>query len=106
MEAPTSSAVSATTMIAAKRAVMVDHLLRAINDVAYTNPDDREQLSPVYPTRSGHRPRAKSRSADRPARESPLTCANCRLTYLPFAVPAASGPHKDRLCDGCQQSLG
>ena len=40
MEAPTTSAASAITMIATKRAVMIDNLARAISDLADTSPKD------------------------------------------------------------------
>ena len=105
MEAPTTSAVSGIRMIAAKRAVMIDNLARAINDLADTPLGDPDNLS-LAPSPHPEQRRTKSLSADRLTHQSaPITCSTCRLTYLPTAVPAASRPGEDWVCDGCQQSL-
>lgn len=94
-------------MIAPKRAVMIDNLGWAINDLADTFPEERDDPSLAHPTHPRQRTRNKSLSADRAAPESaPITCSVCRLTYLPTAVPPASHPAKEWVCDGCQQSLG
>ena len=107
MEAPATSAGSAPTMIATKRAVMIDNLARTIHDVADASPEDLAHPSLAPRSQAGQRTRPKSLSADRPVHESvPITCSACRMTYLPTAVPAASDPPEDWVCDGCQQSMG
>ena len=94
-------------MIATKRAVMIDNLARTIHDVADSSPEDLAHPSLAPRSRPGQRTRPKSLSADRPVHESvPITCPTCRMTYLPTAVPAASDPPEDWVCDGCQQSMG
>lgn len=94
-------------MIAAKRAVMIDNLAQAINDLADPSPEDPRHPSLAPRVHPEQRTRTNSLSADRPTHESaPITCSTCRLTYLPSAIPAASRHPEDWLCDGCQQSLG
>lgn len=105
MEAPTTSAVSGIRIIAPKRAVTIDNLARAINDLADTPLGDPDNLS-LAPSPHPEQRRTKALSADRLTHGSaPITCSTCRLTYLPAAVPAASRPGEDWVCDGCQQSL-
>jgi hypothetical protein len=107
MEAPTTSAASAITMIAPKRAVMIDNLARAISDLADTSPKDLAHPSLGPRAHPEQKTRTKFLSANRPAHESvPVTCSTCGMTYLPTAVPAASDPPEDWVCDGCHQSLG
>jgi hypothetical protein len=93
-------------MIAPKRAVMIHNLARAINDSADISPEDQVHPSLASHSQPGQKTRTRSLSADHPAHESaPITCSTCRMTYLPSAVPAASAPPEDWVCDGCQQSL-
>jgi hypothetical protein len=100
MEAPTTSSVEAVTMIAPKRAIMIDKLARAVNATPELSPED--QIHPAFGSRGPN-----SRAADRRARVSALTtCSTCRMTYLPSAVPQASLASRDPVCDGCEQSLG
>lgn len=107
MEAPTTSATLAITMIAPKRAVMIDNLAWAVSDVSGTSPEDPDDPSLAHPARPRQRTRTRSLSADRGAPESaPITCSACRLTYLPTAVPSASRRPTGWVCDGCQQNLG
>ncbi len=101
MEAPTTSAASAVTMIAPKRAVMIDHLSRAIlNDQSSldltAHPSESARARPVAKRRT------KLPSQDRAVRESgPLTCSTCQITYLPSAVPTLTVAPEDWDCDRC-----
>ena len=107
MEAPTTSAAPAITMIVPKRVVMVDDVAQPVNDLSYASPEHPDRRSLAHPANSRQRTRTKSTSADRPAHESaPISCPTCRLTYLPLAVSAASHLLKEWVCDGCRQSLG
>jgi hypothetical protein len=63
-------------MIAPKRAVMIDDPTPAITVPADRSPD------------------------------APLTCSTCRITYLPSALPPASTPSEDWVCDRCHPTLG
>ena len=107
MEAPTTSAMLPITMIAPKRAVMIDNLARAIKDSSDTSPEELDDPSLAHPACPQQPTRTESRSADRGGPESgPITCSACRVTYLPAAVPSASNLREGWVCDGCQQSLG
>lgn len=100
MEAPTTSSTQAITMVAAKRAVMIDNLTQAINADPELSQDDR--VHPAFGS-STRRPRTRSSAAGGSA---PITCSNCRMTYLPSAVPPASPAPRGWVCDGCEQTLG
>lgn len=94
-------------MIAAKRVVMIDDLVPAFNAIAELSPGD--QTHPAFGSRARSRPRARARvSGDaRLARRSGLiTCATCRMTYLPSAVPPAPLSGEAWVCHGCEQKLG
>jgi hypothetical protein len=107
MEAPTTSAASAITMIAPKRAVMIDDLASANSDLPDSSPKDLVHPSLRPRAHPEQWTRTKFLSADRPDYESvPITCSTCSMTYLPTAVPAASDPLEEWACDGCHQSLG
>lgn len=107
MEAPAKSVTSTVTMIAPKHAVMIDdpawpitHLVDPGSE-AFAHPSQRARAE------RGQGSGTEAMPADRPALEKgPVTCSTCRMTYLPSAVPPASTPAEDWVCDGCRATLG
>ena len=107
METPAKSVVLTATMIAPKRAVMIDDLTRSITDFAEPDTEGLAHPSRTARAKRGQDARIKSPSADRAAHHhGPVTCSACRITYLPSARPATPGAPGDWVCDGCQQPLG
>ena len=107
MEAPTTSVTSVATLIAPKRAVMIDDQARAITPIA-----DRDSESLAHPSTTAATKRGAGRQkkflpvARRSSEYASVTCSTCRITYLPSAVAAAPALPQGRVCDNCQQTLG
>jgi hypothetical protein len=107
MEAPTTSANSAVTLIALKRAIMIDALSQPVIDDGDSPPGAQFHPSRATRAQAGGRGWDGPDSATGPVRATaPVTCPTCRMTYLPTAMPAASAPTQDWVCVGCQQILG
>ena len=107
METPATSVVSTGTMIAPKRAVMIDDLTRSITIVADPHTDAWAHPSQTVHAKRTQGKKIRSRPGDRPIPENrPVTCSTCRMTYLPSAIPPASTPLEDWVCDSCQGVLG
>lgn len=102
METPSASVVSADTMIAPKRAVMIDDPIQTTTHLAGTGPEALGHPSQADNGRRGHRRRAKRAPVDRlvPDRAS-FTCSTCRITFLPFAIAPVSTSSEDWVCDIC-----
>jgi len=107
METPATSASSDATMIAPRRSVMIDKMSRAfLDDVAngVADPSSAQTAHPSVPRRV--RPVARRRNAS-PRRDSavsgsgPITCCNCRITYLPGAVAPPTVALEDWVCERC-----
>ena len=106
METPATSVVSTATMIAPKRAVMIDST-RAVTHRGDTDPAVLAHPSQSARARRGQRTRTRSESVDRTVHEkAPVTCSTCRTTYLPSAIPLASTSPEGWVCDVCQGTLG
>lgn len=106
MEAPTTSVTSTATMIAPKRAVMIDDLVEAISLDADAGSETLGHPSQMSRAEGGQKRRTGSRPLARPARDhASVTCSTCRITYLPSALPPPSATEV-RVCDSCQQTLG
>ena len=107
METPAISVASTGTMIAPKRAVMIDDPIRAITVLADPESEALAHPSQTARTKRGQRTRTKSLPVDPPVPEkAPVTCPICRMTYLPSAIPPASTSSEEWVCDGCQRTLG
>ena len=107
METPATSVASTATMIAPKRAVMIDDPTRAIIHLAGTDRDVLAQPSQAARAKRGQRRRTKSEPVDLTVPEkAPVTCSACRMTYLPSAIPPDSTTHGNWACDICHQNLG
>ena len=107
METPATSVASTATMIAPKRAVMIDDPTRAIIHLADTDPEALAHPSQAARARRGHRKPTKSVPSDQAVPEkAPVTCSTCRITYLPSAIPPASVLSEGWVCDICQRTLG
>jgi hypothetical protein len=94
-------------MIAPKRAVMIDHLSRAIlNDIAQPSPEQTGHASESDRARAVARRRTKFSSRGRPLRQSrPLTCSTCQIAYLPTAVSPPTVALEDWACDRCRAGI-
>lgn len=105
METPATAVAPPGTMIAPKRAVMIDDLARAI--AVRADSDSEAMARPSHPAgaKRGHGRRSNSLPVDRPVPENaPVTCSTCRMTYLPSAIPD-SASSRGWVCDGCQRIL-
>ncbi len=97
METPATSAASAGTMVATKRAVMIDDPFRGI---ALAHPSQSVRAE------RGRR-RTRSVQLDRPVPEhAPITCSTCRMTFLPSAAPPAATSSEGWVCDLCRTDIG
>lgn len=106
METPSTSVASADTMIAPKRAVMIDGPIQTITYLAGTGTEASGHPSQAARGGREQRRRAKLIPVDRlvPHRAS-FTCSTCRITFLPFAVSSASTSPGDWVCDLCLKAL-
>lgn len=107
METPATSVAPTATLIAPKRAVMIDDLTRAITVLADADSEAMAHPSQAARAKRGHGRRTKSLPVDQSVPEdAPVTCSTCRMTYLPSAIPPHSASSADWVCDGCQRTLG
>lgn len=94
-------------MIAPKHAFMTDDPARAITLAADPGAGALEHPSQMARAKRGQRRQTRSLPLARPLPGyAAATCATCRITYLPSAMPPQSTPLQERACDNCQQTLG
>ncbi len=107
METSATSVTSTATMIAPKRAVMIDDPTQPITHLADTDPEALVNPPQAARAKRVQRKRTKSEPIDRTVPEkAPVTCSTCRITYLPSAIPPASVLSEGWVCDICQRTLG
>ncbi len=103
MEAPRTSAASAVTLIAPKRAVLIDDPGQPIlGDLL--EPSVGTMVHPSESTRSpAARTRTRSGSRRRAVGESvAMTCCSCHITYLPTAASPPAVFAEEWVCDWCR----
>lgn len=106
METPATSDDSTVTMIAPKRAVMIDDPTRAFTPLAHPGPEALAHPAHTSRASGGQARRAKSLpDGRRVPKKAPVTCCTCRVTYLPSAISPASTSPEDWVCDICRPTV-